>query len=394
MEMDTENLEKKGLLFFGLLLPTRDSIGLGITAIVLWTTVGLVPMFIKCFQTSTSCTRWGPSGSDFSHPLTATAYQLSIVGIFLLPFGISILSIQSIKACAPVGIAFGLKYAVSHVALQKTPSSVYALLHASTIVFIVIFSRLFLGEKMRSRTEIAAFFGVLAGTAISASQEFESVGIIPLILTLCDCCMGGALVPLLRKALLILGTDPKRALPVTCLKALIGAIIVFPIALSIEGIQIPNHKQTALLFLSASIILIYHGNLSFMCSLATGIAVGILESVKGIPAFTITSLMQGIPHTSLLFWAGAILVLISAAAFKIARAAQQHLYTKSNYIEEGGTGLINPLVVDNFCPNNDTNSLGIDKNSSSLSPGKNTLLSISNESDEAWNCASRERASV
>lgn len=298
--------------------PDRGTWGLAASSIVLWLLVGMTPMFSKCLMTTTACTRWGPSGGDFGNPLTTTFYQLALVALSLLPTIVKLdKPLEVFRACVPVGICFGVKYSVSHLALQKTPASMYALLHASTIVFIVIFSRLILGEKLESKLEVFAFLGVVAGTILSTLQEISAVGVLPLMLTLLDCVLAGVLVSLLRKAMVHV---KKHALQVTCFKSLVGAVVVCPVALFLEGPQAVSRSQMNLLLLSSATILGYHANLSILCWLAPALVVGVVESMKGIPAFTMTSLMQGIPHTTVAFWCGALIVLASAFLFKLARA--------------------------------------------------------------------------
>lgn len=293
---------------------------LGLCMVALWVLAAVSPMATRCLLTRTRCTRWGPDGTHFAYPLTSTAYQLIFASVALSPSMMRGAWRSVVAATAPAGVIFGLKYGVAHLALQRTPASVYTLVHCSTIIFIVIASRLLLGERLESRLEVWACVGVAVGTAVAATEQVESVGVSGLLWTLLDCALAGALVATLRRAVL---TDTRSYLRVTCVKTGIGALAVLPFALVFEDQTTMNSGQVAIFVVSSTVVLLYHANFTVVCSLSPGVVIGVIEALKPIPAFALTALVQGVPSTSATFWVGSSLVFFSALVCKIARGTRR-----------------------------------------------------------------------
>lgn len=293
----------------------------GVSMVTLWVLAAVSPMATRCLLTRTRCTRWGPSGAHFAYPLTSTAYQLMFASVALSPSVVRGAWRSVLGATAPAGAIFGLKYGVAHLALQRTPVSVYTLVHCSTIIFIVIASILVLGERLESRLEVWACAGVALGTAVAATDQMESVGLSGLLWTLLDCALAGAVVAALRRAVL---TDKRQYLQVTCVKTGIGALAVLPFALVFEEQTPMDSTQVTAFVVSSAVVLLYHANLTVLCSLAPGVVIGVVEALKPIPAFALTALVQGVPSTTATFWVGTSIVFCSALACKLDRATRQH----------------------------------------------------------------------
>jgi drug/metabolite transporter (DMT)-like permease len=70
---------------------------------------------------------------------------------------------DKLRNCAAVGLAFGAKYVVGHWALQLTPSLIYELFHSINILFIALFARLLLNERLTT-CEVICCIGIVVGS--------------------------------------------------------------------------------------------------------------------------------------------------------------------------------------------------------------------------------------
>eukprot|EP00804_Cyclotella_cryptica_P000420 CCRYP_020913-RA/>CCRYP_020913-RA protein AED:0.36 eAED:0.36 QI:0/-1/0/1/-1/1/1/0/365 len=304
---------------------------------LIWVGTSCIAIATKCLLTDKKCTRWGPEqGAQFPHPLTIAAVNLSIVGsglLLLLTLRDVVIarrkprlfSWDKFRVCLPVGFAFGLKILIGLAALRETPTEVYMLFHAINIIFIALAARILVGEEPTCFGEYIALLGVAVGSAISTSRSFfgneNGVGLIPFLLNICNGIFAGAVVATLRWTTPQMNMMDISIAEVTNLQILIGAVVVLPMTLLIDGGMIftINTHQLQWLLISSAIMLVYHLALTLVCSLTSSLSVGIIEAVKPLPAFIVVAVVQKLPESNFLFWLGTSITLASSIYYKISR---------------------------------------------------------------------------
>ena len=332
---------------------------LPVSVLVAWTTAAFIPITAKCLLNHPSelphCTVWGPRAQGFSHPFTATVLKLGIIGGALAVYSTvqrfvlhPLLSrvccvsekkhdppswmfgpmfVLKLQALAPVSGMFGLKYGISHWALQLIPSDVYALLHASILVWIVLFTHLFLPSEALGWQEICCCCGMVTGTVITVVDVSGSgVPLFGLLLTLFDCALAGGVVTALRRAMCILNPLGVTAVEVTAFKALIGALCVLPICFLVESpwsaVYEMTHGQLLWLMLSSGFVLIYQCNNTFLTGIASAVTVGVVGGLKTVAGYGITRAVTGSVRSGVLFWVGSCIVLVCGLCYALLQILQ------------------------------------------------------------------------
>jgi len=277
---------------------------------MLWMSFPFVTLSAKCFLTSDQCTRLGWKGASFSHPLTAAALHLLVVGLSLLVVS-TILSTSSfsccsnnstghgqqeqeqeqnsnndhhslkdkLRICVPVGLVFGAKYSVGHWALQMTPAVVYELFHAFNLLFVALFAHIILGEHLHTYGERLGVMGVVVGSMLAVVHEFNGTSLSPLafLLNIINGALAGALVVFLRLSML---RCHGQVVQVTAFKMLIGAAALLPVCLVFDETSFAmTFTQWMWLCISSAAILVYHVSLGLLCWLSTAPTVSIVEAL-------------------------------------------------------------------------------------------------------------------
>lgn len=320
---------------------------LPVAVALIWVGTSCIAIATKCLLTDKKCTRWGPDkGAQFPHPMTIAAVNLSIVGsglLFVLTLRDVVISrrkprlfsLDRIRIGLPVGVAFGLKILIGLAALRETPTEVYMLFHAINIIFIALAARVLVGEEPACFGEYVALLGVAVGSAISTSRSFfggeDSVGMMAFILNITNGMFAGAVVATLRWTTLQMNTTDISIAELTNLQILIGAVVVLPMTLLIEGglIFTINSSQLQLLLISSSIMLVYHLALTLVCSLTSSLSVGIIEAVKPLPAFIVVAVVQKLPESNFFFWIGTSITIASSIYYKFSRTMRAKGFCRS-----------------------------------------------------------------
>lgn len=355
------------------------------SAVMLWLSFPFVSLSAKCFLTEKCAFHY--HGSEFSHPLSAAALHLLLVGsILFIVEGVSFLfwrqgrhghyrfhnddatedpplSLQKmIQLCVPVGLAFGCKYVVGHYALQVTPTPIYELFHCLNLVFVTVFAHLVLNERLQTCGEFVCIAGVVIGSGLAGyegllqSKTLDSnndsvISWLALVLNILNGMLAGAVVVLLRTTVL---QCQGRVAQVTCLKMLLGAACLVPFALWMEQEAIFHLTgyQVVWLLISSGAILIYHVNLALLCYLATDApTVAIVESLRPIPAFVLLACLQAMTPKSAGFWVGSVVVLVSAVCFQLSRKFSQPRLSVSR---SPASASIKQAKQDAFCRKSET----------------------------------------
>lgn len=245
---------------------------------------------------------------------------------------------EKMASCLLLGLVFGAKYLVAHTALQNTPSVVYELFHSLNIVFIVLLAFFFLGETLKTKWQVVGIVGIVVGSIIMSSKSIllafqpeaatnhsnstdnttHHLTVPVLLLNLLNGVLGGLCVVLLRKTMLY--SICESTVEVTAYKTFTAALLLLPFSIWWEGSAICgiNAQQAAWIGWSSLAILVYHLNLSLLCSLASSATVGLVESMRPVPAFGMIVLIQGIQtRKDGVFWVGSATILFSTLVFEV-----------------------------------------------------------------------------
>lgn len=131
----------------------------------------------------------------------------------------------------------------------------------------------------------------------------------------------GLVVATLRWTTLQMKTIDISIAEITNLQILIAAAFVLPLAFLHDGTVIfsLHLSQFKWLFISSSIMLIYHLALSLVCALTSSLTVGIIEAIKPLPAFIVVAIVKQVPKSDVWFWLGTLITLASSVYFKVSR---------------------------------------------------------------------------
>lgn len=179
--------------------------------------------------------------------------------------------------------------------------------------------------------------GIMFGSALAVLGKyniraedvgFHDIGLLSVTLNLCNLVLGGVVVALLRSTTLHLEEAEMSITELTFLKLIIGSLVVFPFALTSEGMamfSLPGMQRTRL-WISSAAIIVFEVNLSLICSLAPALLVGVVQGIKPVSLY-IASWFAGDEglheYASTLFWIGTSIILASAIIFKLLRASSR-----------------------------------------------------------------------
>ena len=339
--------------------PSNSQKWLPLAVVSLLLSSSLVALAIRCLLTDEACTRWGPeSGANFSYPLSTSALHLAIVSMTIAT--ILVLKDIIIKRRKPrlldrhllypklrlsslVGCSFGMNAIIAHVALQQTPAAIFEIFHGLHLVFIAVAAWIVLGEAPEALGEFIALVGIVIGSSIASLGSFFAVddegreggegetngnasghhfgGLLAFALNMIYAILGGIVVATLRWTTLRMDDVGMSISELTCLKMLVGALFVVPVALLFEGFVMfqLSSEQLSLVLISSALILVYHLSLSLVCYMAPALVVGVVEAIKPVLAFVVVAMFQRLPSTTISFYVGAFIILASAVSFKLIR---------------------------------------------------------------------------
>ncbi len=146
-----------------------------------------------------------------------------------------------------------------------------------------------------------------------SDMQTDTLGVLVLLVNLLNGVVSGLCVVLLRKTMTC--SICESSMEVTAYKTLTAALLLFPFSIWIEpsAILSINGPQAIWILLSSLTILVYHLSLSLLCSLTSSVTVGMIESLRPVPACGILLLMQGLSttQTDWTFWVGSFVILMS-----------------------------------------------------------------------------------
>uniref|UniRef100_A0A061S237 Sugar phosphate transporter domain-containing protein n=2 Tax=Tetraselmis sp. GSL018 TaxID=582737 RepID=A0A061S237_9CHLO len=276
-----------------------------------------------------------------------------------------------IWAIAPVGLLFGLKYGVTNWGLHLVPTGVHLLLQATDLLWTVLAAYYINGER-QGPIEATACLGTVFGSVLIGLRlnQSMSAALMPLVVNLLSPILLGLCIATLRRATVLLMTSegPLRgtmtSVELTCHKLYLSALSALACAVLIEGIDIfdtlgdrppfwaaLSRNPDVLLGLAggAMIVLIFQVNITWLSSLTTATAVGIVGGVKIVPQWLINLLFELHVDVNPLNLAGAAMVMISAVLWTHSKAKKVGLKwmrrpREEPHVSVEDTDLLTPLA--------------------------------------------------
>ena len=261
--------------------------------------------------------------------------------------------LYKLQWCLPIGVAFGLKYAVTNLGLSLIDTQTHLLLQSTDIVWTLLFARTVTGEAIAGPEVLAAAASV-AGSALLAvrlDEEAHRRPWFPILVNLTSPALLGLSLATLRLAcdrLMHAAGRVSSPLPaplgpgeLTGIKLAVSATVAFACSVLVEGVWHINGRSdedwwTAWGRLVASgspvplavcggaaIILVFQVNITFLTALTSAATVGMVGQAKVLPQWAAASAFALKPKALRpLNVAGAALCLGSAVlytAFKYRR---------------------------------------------------------------------------
>ena len=228
------------------------------------------------------------------------------------------------------GVSFGLKYALKMSALRVVAVPIHELLHGSTLIFVVFFSFLILGECPTQRALLCCC-GLTVGLTMTSwtSMQYGAVTVSGLLYNLAGAALAGCCFPMLRSAILELR---EGSLAITSVKLCIGAIAVLPLAVTIEGFLSPDrpvwhsgilmditgHNDRGLFVVVISVVVaaVEQFNITLMCGIMSAVSVGVVDAAKFPIQWGLSeSLTRRQNKEDASFWVGTAMIIVSGLAY-------------------------------------------------------------------------------
>ena len=207
-----------------------SSARIGITALILGVLLfSTVEVAAKLMQIG--------GGIAGNNPFWLACFRSVMTGLMLAPMALKTLRQRNLElgrrdvlVIAAVGlIGVTLMSSLFHLGITYLPANVAALLFSCNPVFVVLFAALFLSEKITVR-KVAAVILCLAGVVVLARDRVDGLSLTGILL------MAGATLAFALYTVFAKKIIPRYgALPVTTFAALIGGMVLLPVALILEG---------------------------------------------------------------------------------------------------------------------------------------------------------------
>mmetsp|Transcript_34609 Transcript_34609/g.79177 ORF Transcript_34609/g.79177 Transcript_34609/m.79177 type:complete len:398 (-) Transcript_34609:164-1357(-) len=232
--------------------------------------------------------------------------------------------LYKIRHAAPVGLIFGLKFAITNWGLLMVPAPTHLLLQSTDLLWTLLFARVVNGERLDYIESAGAWMSSFGAIVISwdASMAAE-IPFFPLLVNLLTPIALALTVTLLRKGVKEL-MDPNNrlggmtAVEFTAWKIGFSAAVALLLSFVLEGGYMTLSRQGTLvadnkppwwvalkhypemgyqlLLLDSISLLLFQVNLSWLTNLTSAVTVGIIAEIKVIPQWLINSTF-GLPVT-------------------------------------------------------------------------------------------------
>jgi len=329
--------------------------------------VSAVPIYNKKVFTGNVC--WdGGCAKKFPYPITTAFIQLGCVSLCLAAANVlgHVCSPRArtagrswlfgphfgykVRHIAPVGVLFGMKYAITNWGLALVPTAKHLLLQSTDLVWTVIFARIINKERLGLLEGLAAALSVVgavcisleAGGSLSAPALGLAVNLLtPIFLALCITTLRSGAAELFRPDNRLGGSVTPAEF--TAIKLALSSSVALVIAcvlensstLALEGKRHPASWWAALhdypapslglLLAGGLFVLIFQVNITWLSGLTSATAVGIVGEVKVVPQWLANALFSLKVDLGALNLAGAALSIAGSVLYASAASLPRRL---------------------------------------------------------------------
>lgn len=257
---------------------------------------------------------------------------------------------------APVGLLFGLKYAITNWGLLLVNTDTHLLLQATDLAWTCLFSRVINKERPGFMGYLAALT-VTAGScciALHATTELhvDALGlgvnlITPFVLALCITTLRTGAVELARRDNCVGGTV--SPLEFTCIKLVLSSLVCLVLSCILESgvLNVGKDKRAWWVELSEMsamgfavtivgggvFVLIFQVNITWLTQMTTALTVGIVGGLKVVPQWMLNALFNLKVDLHGLNILGAALVLLGSVMYAYSRVARARAGTAADGAE-------------------------------------------------------------
>lgn len=318
----------------------KHSLEVAVAVVIYLVVVSIIPVFNKYFVF-----REG----NFPYPIATAGIQLGVVTLLLSTVNIIdhyrfsrqvekswILGPHmawKLKFCAPIGVLFGFKYAITNVGLHMVSAPTHLLLQATDLVWTVLSAWIINRERVNP-VEMMCLLGCIAGSVVlswghlqqddetnnhseaaatlnttSSGREHrelpetllptEMIGILinlvsPMLLGLCIATLRWACCELMRSDNRVAGTV--SAVELTAIKLFLSSIVALVMATVLENdgeswwvvfAGLPRQTQLGITIGGALLIAAFQVNCTWLIKLTSAVSVGLVGQVKIIPQWLV-----------------------------------------------------------------------------------------------------------
>eukprot|EP00927_Polykrikos_kofoidii_P050339 TRINITY_DN44251_c0_g1_i1.p1 TRINITY_DN44251_c0_g1~~TRINITY_DN44251_c0_g1_i1.p1 ORF type:complete len:377 (-),score=49.96 TRINITY_DN44251_c0_g1_i1:109-1218(-) len=310
----------------------RVAVKIGISVMIYCLSVSAVPIYNKMIFSGTVC--WsGSCARKFPYPIATAFLQLGFVA-----FGLGVASVllhfrsprarasgsswifgphfnYKLRHIAPVGFSFGVKYGITNWGLSLVPTGKHLLLQSTDLVWTVIFAR-FINDEVVGPLEGAAISlstlgAILISLQAHANMEASAMGLAinlltPVFLGLCISLLRAGSVELFSKHNRLRGS--MTPVEFTCIKLTISSSTAFVLSLVMENATVMSaldgkHSEAwwtafgqwdsfsiVMLLVGSLFVMAFQVNITWLTSMASAMAVGIVGEVKVVPQWLANAL--------------------------------------------------------------------------------------------------------
>eukprot|EP00403_Amphidinium_massartii_P011331 CAMPEP_0178427272 /NCGR_PEP_ID=MMETSP0689_2-20121128/29660_1 /TAXON_ID=160604 /ORGANISM="Amphidinium massartii, Strain CS-259" /LENGTH=410 /DNA_ID=CAMNT_0020048975 /DNA_START=12 /DNA_END=1244 /DNA_ORIENTATION=+ len=248
-----------------------------------------------------------------------------------------------ISYTAPVGVMFGVKFAVTNWGLLTVPAPTHLLLQSTDLVWTLLFARLVNGERLNKLESVGAWLSSFGAIIISFDASMAAaVPFFPLLVNMLTPIALALTVTFLRKGVKELMNPKNRiggmtAIEFTAWKISFSAVTALCLSLFLEsgtvtlsrhGLLQPDSKPAwwvalqqypwdgvQLLLVDSFCLLLFQVNLTWLTSLTSAVTVGIIAEIKVIPQWLINSVF-GLPvHLTTANIVGSVIMLSASGVY-------------------------------------------------------------------------------
>lgn len=255
-----------------------------------------------------------------------------------------------LRHAGPVGVCFGLKYAVTNWGLQLVPTATHLLLQATDLLWTVAFARL-INKEQTGPVECLAVLLSTCGTILVSLDLSQSLTapLVPLLVNLLTPIALALCVTTLRNSVKVLMTkdgileDGMGAVELTSIKLAFSATTAFIVAFVMEGgfvwpswdgvvlqeasaptpwweaLSVYPREGLVIIFVGCLSILMFQVNLTWLTRLTSSVCVGMVGSAKVLPQWFMNDLFGTGVHLTEVMICGAGLIFLSCGLFVSAR---------------------------------------------------------------------------